>query len=251
MKINIYGYGFVGKAHYEVLHTVHDLNIIDPKYPDKEQKHFSPSAAIICASTPESKDGACDMKNVFDILETVPESVPVLIKSTISLEGWYNIKNCFPKHSVNFSPEFLRQDYYLEDFKNMSTMYLSEERATWWAKIFNPFWTDLQFVVGRPEELIMIKYFRNSYHAVKVSFFNQVYDLCEKTGVDFEEVRAGITQDTRIGPAHSMVTEERGFGGHCLPKDSAALLNTARAYEVDLSLIKEAKKYNRKIRKTK
>lgn len=249
MKINIYGYGFVGKAHYEVLKDKNEINIIDPKYPDLEQRDFKLDAAIVCVATPQSNDGACDMKNIFDVLKSIPESVPVLIKSTISLEGWNEIRDRFPKHSVNFSPEFLRQDHYLDDFKNMSTMYLSEERATWWAKIFNPLWSNLQFVVGRPEELIMIKYFRNSYHAVKVSFFNQVYDLCEKTGLDFEEVRAGITQDARIGAAHSFVTQERGFGGHCLPKDSAAIIKTADNYNVDLTLIKNAREYNFKIRK--
>lgn len=249
MKINLYGYGFVGKAHYEVLKDNNEINIIDPKYPDLEQKEFEPTAAIICVSTPQSKNDECDMKNVYDVLENIPESVPVLIKSTISLEGWQTIKDQFPKHSINFSPEFLREAYYEDDFKNMQTMYLSEERATWWAKIFNPCWDDLQFVVGRTEELIMVKYFRNSYHAVKVGFFNQVYDLCEKIGLDFEEVRAGITQDTRIGASHSFVTEERGFGGHCLPKDSAAILETAKNHNIELSLIKESRNYNFKIRK--
>jgi UDPglucose 6-dehydrogenase len=251
MKINLYGYGFVGKAHHSVLNKNYQLNVIDPKYPDLEQKDFEPDAAIICVSTPQSDDGACDMKNVYDVLETVSESVPVLIKSTISLEGWKTIKDQFPKHSINFSPEFLREAYFEDDFKNMQTMYLSEERATWWAKMFNPFWNNLQFVVGRTEELIMVKYFRNSYHAVKVSFFNQVHDLCEKTGLDFEEVRAGITQDSRIGPAHSFVTEERGFGGHCLPKDSAAIVKTAEEHDINLSILEEAINYNKKVRKEK
>jgi len=251
MKINLYGYGFVGKAHHSVLNKNYQLNVIDPKYPDLEQKDFEPDAAIICVSTPQSDDGACDMKNVYDVLETISESVPVLIKSTISLEGWKTIKDQFPKHSINFSPEFLREAYFEDDFKNMQTMYLSEERATWWAKMFNPFWNNLQFVVGRTEELIMVKYFRNSYHAVKVSFFNQVHDLCEKTGLDFEEVRAGITQDSRIGPAHSFVTEERGFGGHCLPKDSAAIVKTAEEHDINLSILEEAINYNKKVRKEK
>lgn len=251
MKINLYGYGFVGKAHCEILKQYYDLNIIDPKYPDLEETEFTADCAIICVATPKTKAGACDISAVISVLEQIPETVPVLLKSTVSLEGWKTIKDKFPRHSINFSPEFLRAEHYIDDFKNMSTMYLSEERATWWAKIFNPCWQELQFIVGRTEELILTKYLRNSYLALKVSFFNQAYDLCSAAGVDFEEVRAGITQDVRIGPAHSMVTEERGFGGHCLPKDSAALLNTARAHEVDLSLIKEAEKYNRKIRKTK
>ena len=249
MKINLYGYGFVGNAHYEVLNNGHEINIIDPKFPEKETAGFVPEAVIVCVSTPEAENGSCDMSNVFSVLEQVPETVPVLIKSTISLEGWREIKERFPKHSINFSPEFLRAANSLDDFKNMSQMYLSEERAQWWAKVFNPFWNNLQFIVGRTEDLIMVKYFRNSYHAVKVSFFNQVYELCETLGLEFEEIRAGITQDERIGPSHSYVTEERGFGGHCLPKDSSAIVKTADDYDIDLSVIKTARNYNSKIRK--
>ena len=249
MKINIYGYGFVGKAHYEILRQEHEINILDPKYPDSQRKDFEPDAAIICVSTPQAESGECNMNNILDVLASISESVPILIKSTISLEGWKTIKDRFPNHSVNFSPEFLRESTFLNDFKNMNTMYLSKDRSSWWIKIFKPLWENLQFVIRDPEELIMIKYFRNSYLAVKVSFFNQVYDLCEKTGIDFEEVRSGITQDVRIGSSHSFVTEERGFGGHCLPKDSAAIVMTADDYEIDLSVIKNARKYNSKIRK--
>lgn len=249
MNINLYGYGFVGKAHHEVLSQQYDLNIIDPKYPDLKKNEFSADCVIVCVSTPQGDDGRCDMSNVIDAISKTDVSTPILIKSTISLEGWKDIKNKYPHHSINFSPEFLRQDHHLEDFKAITTMYLSEERAQWWAKLFNPFWDNLKFVVGRAEELILVKYFRNSYHATKVAFFNQVYDLCEATGISFDEVRHGICYDPRIGFSHSIVTEERGFGGHCLPKDSSALVQTAEDYNVDLSVIKEARKYNFSIRK--
>jgi len=248
MKINLYGYGFVGKAHYEVLSKEHEINIIDPKFPEKEITDFVPEAAIVCVATPEGNNGSCDMSNVFAVLETISEATPVLIKSTISLEGWRTIKEQFPKHSINFSPEFLRAENFLDDFKNMTSMYLSEERAQWWAKIFNPFWNNLQFIVGRTEELILVKYFRNSFLATKVSFFNQVYDLCKAAGVDFTEVAAGIAQDSRIGSSHTDVTDTRGWGGMCFPKDTAAITKTAEQFGVKLSLIEEAIKYNTEIR---
>lgn len=249
MKINLYGYGFVGKAHYELLKDLHELNIIDSQYEELQTRDFEPEAAIICVSTPEHDLGHCDMTNVFDVIETVDVDVPILIKSTISLEGWRDIKERFPHHSINFSPEFLRASTYLEDLKTMQMMYLSEERATWWAKIFNPLWNDLKFCVARAEELILVKYFRNSFLATKVSFFNQVYDLCTTTGVDYTEVMNGIAQDPRIGHSHTEVTQERGFGGHCFPKDTSAIVKTGELYGVELSLIKQARTYNDLIRK--
>lgn len=248
MKINLYGYGFVGKAHYETLSKGHEVNIIDPKFPEKETTDFDPEAVIICVPTPEGNDGSCDMSNVYSVLEQLSETTPVLIKSTISLEGWRTIKERFPRHSINFSPEFLRAANFLNDFRNMTHIYLSEERAQWWAKIFNPFWKDLQFIVGRTEELILIKYFRNSFLATKVSFFNQVYDLCNATGVDFTEVAAGIAQDPRIGLSHTEITNNRGWGGMCFPKDTAAIIKTAEQFDINLSLITDAVRYNSEIR---
>lgn len=248
MKINLYGYGFVGKVHYEILKDHHEINIIDPKYTELEQSNFVPDCCIVCVSTLEADDGACDMSNVINVVATISSTIPILIKSTISLEGWRDLKTKFPSHIINFSPEFLRASSALDDFKNMTVMYLSEERAQWWAKIFNPHWKDLQFIVAPPEELILMKYFRNSFLAIKVSFFNQVYDLCKATGVDYNEVAAGIAQDTRIGSSHTAVTDERGWGGMCFPKDTAAIINTANQFNVQLSLINEARKYNLEIR---
>ena len=248
MKILIAGHGFVGKAHHEKLKETHEVSIHDPAL-EHEADFSNIEAVICCVSTPSHDNGSCNINNVYDIIEKTPKEVPILIKSTISLEGWIFLKETFPHHSLNFSPEFLRAENHLDDFENMNVLYLSEERATWWAKIFAPLWQDIKFVVARPEELILMKYFRNSFLALKVSFFNQVYDLCEATGVSFDEVKGGITQDERIGLSHSSVNETRGWGGHCFPKDTAALLKTAEKYNTDLSIIKEAINYNSLIRR--
>jgi len=248
MNINLYGYGFVGRAHYETLRHGNYINIIDPKFPNLVIPEFVPEAAIICVATPQSKDGSCDMTNVFDVMSQIPINIPVLIKSTISLEGWKELKKQHPNHSINFSPEYLRANNFLEDFQNMEMMYLSDDNPSFWAELFHPYWNNLKFVVGTAEQHILVKYFRNSFLASKVSFFNQVYDLCEATGIDYTEVSAGITQDPRIGKSHTEITTERGWGGHCFPKDTAAILKTAENYDVDLSLIKEVIDYNGKIR---
>lgn len=248
MNINLYGYGFVGKAHYEILKDKNTINIIDPKFPDLEKLDTEVDCAIVCVSTPAAEDGSCDISSVLDVLSKIDKTVPILIKSTISLEGWKTLKEQYPHHSLNFSPEFLRAETYIDDFKNMSTMYLSTEKATMWATLFNPHWKNLQFVVGEAEELILMKYFRNSFLATKVSFFNQVYDMCKAAGVNYEEVAHGIAQDPRIGFSHTSITEDRGWGGLCFPKDTNAIVTTAKLFNVDLTLIKEAQRYNLEIR---
>jgi len=75
-----------------------------------------------------------------------------------------------------------------------------------------------------------------------------VFDLCTALNIEYECVRKAITDDPRIGDSHSYITEERGFGGHCFPKDVQALLKTAEEQGIELSLIKEALEYNNKVR---
>lgn len=249
MKITIAGYGYVGKAYYETLKRKHDIVVIDPKLNQKRITDYKTDCVIICVPTPESADGSCDVSHVMDTIADIDVNIPILIKSTISLDGWKKIKQAFPTHNISFSPEFLRAANYINDIKNLDTIYLSDENPNFWATdIFFKCYTDIRFIVGKAEELILVKYFRNSFLATKVSFFNQVYDLCEATGISFTEVAAGIVQDTRIGVSHSDVTPARGWNGHCFPKDTKALLATANDYNVKLSLIETAIDYNNQIR---
>jgi len=249
MNILLYGYGFVGKAHFNVLRHNNYISIIDPQYPNLAIPEFEAECAVICVSTPEADSGACDMSNVMNCLETIPSSVPVLIKSTISLEGWRQIKESYPEHSVNFSPEFLRADSHIEDIQNATIMYLSDENSDFWISVFENVLPNINFITAEPEELILIKYFKNAFLASKVSFFNQIYDMCQATGIDYNAVAEGIAQDERIGYSHVNITPERGWGGFCFPKDTRALLHTAKIYDVDLSILKEVRAYNTLIRK--
>jgi UDPglucose 6-dehydrogenase len=247
MKFTIAGYGYVGKAHYELFKDYYDIEIYDPALGYETIDH-NISGMIICVATPQGADGSCDMSNVIDVIQRTPKECPILIKSTISLEGWKLIKKTFPKKEIAFSPEFLRTASAIEDVKNLKEIWLGGDNYSFWSSIYV---NSLGFVSVRtanPEELILSKYFRNSFLALKVSFFNQAYDLCEKLGLDFESVRSIIVNDTRIGESHSLVTEERGFGGHCFPKDTQAIIETAKQNEFSLSLIEEAVRYNKGIK---
>jgi len=77
-----------------------------------------------------------------------------------------------------------------------------------------------------------------------------MYDLCDALDVEYSAVAHYTTMDERIGDSHSFITEERGFGGHCFPKDINALVKTAQRNNVELSILKETVEYNRRIRKS-
>jgi len=241
MKITIAGYGFVGQAHHELLKSKHNITIYDPY---KDYNNFgSPEAVIICVSTPQHSDGSCHMDNVYDVIERAPD-VPILIKSTISLEGWEMLVETFPNKNLSFSPEFLRANTAVEDLQNMKLMLIGGTSTCFWKDVFK-----VSIEIAEPEELILAKYARNSFLALKVAYFNQLYDLCDALDVEYSAVAHYTTMDPRIGDSHSFISEERGFGGHCFPKDTTAIIKTAQRENVNLSLIKEAIEYNSRIRK--
>jgi UDPglucose 6-dehydrogenase len=192
-------------------------------------------------------DGSCDMSNVYSIIEDVPPDVPILIKSTISLEGWRLMKRAYPKAKLTFSPEFLRAEHAMEDFKKQEFTYIGGGDTAFWAGILS-MRLGTTVVTHDPEVLILTKYFRNSFLAAKVAFFNQMYDVCEATGVDANEVLTYTALDDRIGTSHTKVTKERGYGGHCFPKDVSAILKTVEQLGGDLSILQEVQNYNKDVR---
>ena len=250
MNIAIAGYGFVGKAIEAYLHqTEHTTQIVDPKYSNMSVLDTKCDGIIICVDTPANEDGSCNMSNVIDVLNDTHTAKPVLIKSTISIQGWEQINQLFPNHTISFSPEFLRAEHAIEDMLATKTIYLGGGHFYFWQRILDRIDQTVRIKHAHPRDLILAKYFRNSFLATKVAFFNQVYDLCEAAGCEHKAVIPLITDDNRIGDSHSRVTSERGFGGHCFPKDTQAILKTAQDFDIDLSLIREAIQYNDNIRK--
>jgi len=244
IKITIFGHGFVGKAHENVLEDQHDITIVDPAFGLTDPG--SPDAVIIAVATPQHPEGHCDIDNVRDVLRQCKSDIPILIKSTISIEGWRNIKLKFPDHKITFSPEFLRAATALQDFENANTFYFGGGDDKFWASLF---WKEGRRMFSRePEELIMMKYSVNSFLALKVAYFNQISELCDSFDIDYDNVKSLVQHDERIGDSHMDVSEERGFGGHCFPKDTSALLKTAERTKSNMSILETAVGYNNMIR---
>jgi len=250
MRIGIAGYGFVGKAHAEILtDQSHDILISDPALGHRDDLSTA-ECIIVCVSTPQGENGECNANHVYEVIESSPD-VPILIKSTISLEGWRLIIRAFPNKQISFSPEFLRAATAIEDFAKTDHLYIGGGDGMFWHTLFSVSFGNPRFTstFAKAEELVLAKYFRNAYLATKVSFFNQIHDLCEASGVNAQPVLDIVGKDTRIGSSHTQVTKERGFGGHCFPKDTSAILYTANQYDIDLTLIRNAVQYNKSIRR--
>ena len=188
------------------------------------------------------------MDNVYCIVEDNP-NVPILIKSTISVEGWKMLQHVFPHTDIAFSPEFLRAAYWETDAQLQDKIYVGGKNTGFWADVFITALGKIDVEIAKPEELITAKVVRNSFLALKVSFFNQVYDYCKAQNIDYDSVADVVGDDSRITRSHTQITEERGFGGHCFPKDTTAFVTSAKHQGVELSILDAAIQYNNDIRK--
>ena len=247
MKIGIAGYGYVGKAHELILKDYHDLIIYDPALEHYGDLRHA-DAIIVCVSTPQGSHGGCHMDNVYCIIEDNP-NVPILIKSTISVEGWDMLRHVYPHTKLTFSPEFLRAAHWQTDAQLQDHIYLGGGNTGFWADLLIGALGNIDVSVVDPKELIAAKQLRNSFLALKVAYFNQIKDVCDAQGIDFESVRKVITDDSRINSSHSQVTSDRGYGGHCFPKDILATITSAKHAGSSISILEEAHNYNQKIRK--
>lgn len=246
MKIGIAGYGFVGQAQELILKDYHDIIISDPALEHYGDLRHA-DAVIVCVATPQHEDGSCHMDNVFDVVDSVGD-VPILIKSTISVEGWRMLADL--GKNLTFSPEFLRAAHWRTDAVENKEHYFGGDSCNFWSDIFLHALGQINATFTGPAELVASKALRNSFLALKVSFFNQVYDYCQAQGLNYEDVARSIGEDKRIGLSHINVTKERGYGGHCFPKDVRATIKSGQAYNARLTLLEEANAYNSLIRQS-
>ena len=164
------------------------------------------------------------------------------------------LKEIYPDYSICYSPEFLRANTANADFLNQKYVVIGgDDPEYFWQELFQTTLPNCKLVLKCNEkEACMVKYTANSFLALKVAFFNQIFDICEKTNLDFDIVRHIVTQDTRIGSGHSLVPGqdgERGFGGHCFPKDTQAFVHWSKTIDAPVTLVESAIQYNNKVRK--
>lgn len=246
----IAGYGFVGKAHELLFKNFRREVVVHDPPKGKVADFNNTSAVVVCVPTPQAEDGSCDMSAVYDVVSQCSKDTPIMIKSTISLQGWDELKQTYPNHRLCFSPEFLRATQWMNDIQVMKDVILSGD-TDYWRDQYSYNWSQMTIKIVSPEEAIAIKYFRNAYLATKVSFFNEIHDFCSAYDLDFDQVRGGIAADDRIGHSHTFVFPDqdvRGFGGMCFPKDTSALLKMAAEKNINLNTLDAAVEYNKKIR---
>ena len=201
-------------------------------------------------------DGHADLSYIYEAAEEIAKNLigytVVVTKSTVPVGTGNEIKNIIKKinpkakFDVVSNPEFLREGNAIEDFMRPDRVVVgceTEKAKEVISKIYKPLYlieTPILFTDLKTAELI--KYAGNAFLAVKISYINQMADLCEKVGADVHDVSKGIGLDKRIGS--KFLHPGPGYGGSCFPKDTQALVKTANYYGSNISIVENVINYN-------
>ena len=260
MNIGIIGQGFVGNAVYQKFksfYKVYTFDIINERCNSTYNELVKNCQIIfVCVPTPMNKDGSCNIKLVSDVLTNlnlVSKSI-VINKSTV-IPGTTKIFNKkFKNLKIIFNPEFLTERNSVEDFKNQERIILGGPRpATSTLKqIYSTVFPNAYVIKTGSTHAEMIKYFTNCFLANKVSFANEMFELCSSLDLDYDKVVEYAVLDKRLGNSHWSVPGpdgDFGYGGHCLPKDLAAIIKITEDLGITNNVLKSIRKTNDKLRK--
>ena len=214
---------------------------------------------FIAVGTPERKDGSADLSQVFDVAEKIGRYMNgykiVVTKSTVPVGTGERIKEIISKHTkhrfdVASNPEFMKEGAAVLDFMKPDRVVLgteSEKAAQVLKDLYAPFVrTEKPIYTMDIRSAELTKYAANAFLAAKVSYMNELANLCEKLGADIMAVRRGMCSDSRIGFQFSFPGV--GFGGSCFPKDTKALVNTAKQAGADVPIVRAAIRINERQR---
>lgn len=259
--IGIVGYGIVGQA-VEYGFKGEKIFIYDKfkDYLSLEEVCKQSEFIFICVPTPILEDGSgIDLSIVEENVDLIAKYIEgtekiIVIKSTSVPGTTARLAKKYPNVNFAFNPEFLTEANFLEDFVNSDRCVIGafdDLTSRRLVSLYKQHFPKMPIFQSDPTTAEMVKYMANCYLATKVIFANEMFDLCEKLGIKYEEVKKLTVADHRIFDSHLDVTTMRGFGGKCFPKDMMALIGLADNLGVDTELLDTAWKKNLKIRKVK
>ena len=212
---------------------------------------------FICVGTPTKKNGSsADLSQVINVAKELSSSINkfkiIITKSTVpvttgdEIEKIISKKNNKNKFSVVSNPEFLREGEAIRDFIFPDRIIIgtNDKKSN---KILKNLYSPLiskgaQYVNTTRRAAELIKYASNAFLATKITFINEIANLCEKTGINIEDISIGMGLDKRIGSR--FLRAGPSYGGSCFPKDTKAIVSTANKFRINLSVIKSVIKSN-------
>jgi len=229
-QILIAGYGYVGKAVHKLFKNV---DVYDPYITglDINIEMFDYEYCMVCASTPMNEDGSCNFSAIEDIVSKVSAEV-FIIRSTMPPSALDKLRMEYGAHVV-FQPEYVASSSPypapMDDIKKHPFIVLGGDKVSvkkvrrLYETVYPP---TTRILETDMQTASVIKYAENCFIATKVTFCNELYNICEATGVDYDVVKEGVFDlDPRMNTWWTNIYKDnRGWGGHCLPKDVRAII---------------------------
>jgi UDPglucose 6-dehydrogenase len=218
-------------------------------------------AIFIAVGTPPKEDGSADLSYVVQVAEAIADSMNgykvVVTKSTVPIGTGQLVEKVIHERnggrypfSIVSNPEFLREGSAIEDFMRPDRVVIGardSQAVAIMKDIYRPLYLiETPFVITNVESSEMIKYASNAFLAAKITFINEVAEICERLGADVHHVAKGMGLDRRIGP--KFLHPGPGYGGSCFPKDTKALIDIARQAGRPFEIVETVVKVNERIK---
>lgn len=254
MKIGIAGLGVIGSAcKYGFEKLGHDVSFHDPKFEGSKLADILTSQIIyICVPTPSKEDGACDttiVRKVVDELISQNFNGVIAIKSTVEPGTTQNLIEMYLNDRICFVPEFLRERCAFVDFtENHEVLAVGSDNPEVYDLIVESHGKyPKQFAKLSPTEGELLKYYSNTFNALRIIFANEMYEICKRLGADYTKIKDTFVMRGTAKDIYMDVNEKfRGYGGVCLPKDTKALDALVKKLNLDLQLFETIDKENNK-----
>lgn len=253
--IGIIGQGFVGNAVRMGMQHVYNVLTYD-KSPDKysnvtgiEELIKQNEVVFLCVPTPMKRSGKCDLSIINNALQEINQccislnkQIIIVIKSTIPPGTTDHLDSLYSHCNIVFNPEFLTEANSIEDYKNQNRIVIGGKRpyTSVVRRIFAKAFPKVPIIKTSATIAETIKYVTNIFLATKVAFANEIFQVCEALDIDYDKVIEYAKYDVRLGQTHWDVPGpdgDFGYGGHCFPKDIAALKTLMNSLNVDSTII--------------
>lgn len=259
-NIGIIGLGYVGTAVFSGMSQAYDIETYD-KYKQSTCSSISElcskvHAVFVCVPTPMKKTGECDTSIVDQVLSEINKCSKgqlVILKSTVPPTTTSALAEKYSGISLVFNPEFLTEASYISDFVCCNRIILGGEtvHTNAVAEIYRARFPSKPIVETSSTTAEMVKYVGNTFLATKVSFANEINQLCDKIGVDYKSLMSYARMDERLGHSHWSVPGpdgHYGFGGSCFPKDVSALVYFMKQMDISPTVLQAVWDKNLEVR---
>ena len=257
MKLGIIGVGAVGTANKEGFEYLgHTIVAHDIKLKTKIHDVLDTEISFLCVPTPQSTDGSCDtsiIESVINELGQLNYKGIIAIRSTVVPGFTQRMIETYKNLTICFVPEFLRERCAADDFINNHKLLAIGTHDIWvYRKLVNahgnlPAHTEHL----TPNEAEVLKYYNNVYAALRVTFANVMYEICDKLDCDYTTIKNAYIKTGKATDMYLDVNSGlRGYGGMCLPKDTQAIASLIQELGLDLELIQSIHNDNDKFKRT-